>query len=149
MSKKTIIKLETISDELESIRRSNNGLLDPVLVVDYARDENTLLHNKFEWDDTVAGDQYRIWQARRIIRLELTVIGNTKGNGQMRTYVSLIADRRSENERGYRSLIEVLSDEELKLQLLEEAKADMLLFKRKYRMLVELAEVFEAMDRVK
>ncbi len=146
---KTITKPQTIKDELETIRRSNNGLLDPVLVVDYARDEDTLLHNKFEWDDTVAGEQYRIWQARHIIRLELTVIGNTRNNGQMRTYVSLIADRRSENERGYRSLVEVLSDEELKLQLLEEAKADMLLFKRKYRMLVELSEVFEAMDRVK
>ena len=145
---KTILKPTTIKEELEEIRKDNGGLLDPVLVVEYARDQRTLLHNKFEWDDSIAGEQYRIWQARQIIRLELTVINKQNNGDPIRTYVSLIADRKSENEKGYRSLIDVLSDEEMRSQLLEEAKRDMDIFKRKYRMLKELSEVFEAMDRV-
>ena len=32
------------------------------------------MHLIFEWDDSKAAEGYRLWQARMIIRLELTVV---------------------------------------------------------------------------
>ena len=141
-------KPATVHDELELIRRANGGLLDPVEVVHYARfNRDSCLHSRFEWVDSIAAEQFRIWQARQIIRLELTVLDNGHGEA-IRTYVSLIADRRSDNERGYRALVDVLSDDEMRAQLLEEARQDMAVFRHKYRMLRELACVFDAMNKV-
>lgn len=154
---------EYIADELEYIRKSNGGLLDPASVVEYARDEDTLLHNRFEWSDTKAAQEYRLWQARQVIRLELVVVRpqldgryefvapdeeEQKGDKKIRAFVSLVNDRRSEENRGYRPLTSVLNDEELRGQMLQEAKKEMVVFKRKYVTLNELSKVFAAMDEV-
>jgi hypothetical protein len=153
---------KTVSEELLIIKKKNGGLLDPAKVVDYARDPDTALHARFEWDDSKAAEGYRIWQARQVIRMELVVISQDD-NGKIstfsdikeeagkivRTYVSLGSDRRpEEGERGYRSLIDVLSDAEMREQMLEEAKKDMNVFRRKYGALSELAKVFAAMDEI-
>lgn len=44
------------------------GRLTPRAVVEAARDPNSPMHACFEWDDSVAGDKWRIEQARRLIR---------------------------------------------------------------------------------
>ena len=41
---------------------------------------------------------------------------------------------------------DVLSDDVLRAQLLEDAKADMITFKKKYKTLTELNKIIEAMD---
>lgn len=154
---------ECVVDELEYIRTLNDGLLDPASVVEYARNEDTLLHSKFEWSDTKAAQEYRLWQARQVIRLELVVVRQQldgkyefvapdseeqKGDKRVRAFISLVNDRRSEEHRGYRSLTAVLNDEELRDQMLQEAKRDMVVFKKKYLTLNELSKVFAAMDEV-
>ena len=152
---------KTISEELLEIQSMNDGLIDPIKVVDYARNPSTSLHKKFQWDDTIAAEKYRIYQARNIIRLELVVIqadshGSvyilsdiTEEKGKIvRAFVSLEDDRQAEDSRGYRSVMDVLSCEDLRVKMLEQAKNDMNIFRRKYSVLHELAKVFEAMDEV-
>ena len=59
------VKSPGIMDELELIQAMDPaGLLDPRRVVDYARDPDTALHSKFEWDDSLAAEQRRLRQAR-------------------------------------------------------------------------------------
>lgn len=48
--------------------REEQGALTPKGVVDAARDEAHPLHSRFEWDDAVAGEAYRLEQARGLIR---------------------------------------------------------------------------------
>lgn len=148
MKANTVTKI-TVTDELLLIQEQNKGLLDPVKVVEFARDKTTALHGRFEWDDSEAAERYRIWQARSIIRLEFIVIPSKNNKDTIvRSFVSLIADRRAEKDRGYRLMLDVLSDEDLRKQMLDEAKTDMLIFRRKYGHLKELDEVFRAMDKV-
>jgi len=154
----------SIAEELELIRTINGGLLDPAEVVEYAKNPDTLLHNKFEWDDSKAAYAHRLQQARMIIRLKLTVVdtktedpGNVfvkylDGNDDkqemtIRSFVSLTSDRYGE-KNGYRTIQDVMADIELRGQLLADAKKDMIVFKRKYGLLNELAGVFAAMDKV-
>ena len=143
------LKEQTITDELLLIKDQNNGFVDPVAVVEYARDPKTALHNRFEWDDTEAAERYRIWQARMIIRMELVVIPINEDKGKtVRSFISLVADRRTERDKGYRFMVDVLSDADLREQMLDAAHRDMLIFRRKYSQLNELAKVFEAMEQV-
>jgi len=139
---------KTITEELLAIKKLNAGLLDPVKVVDYARNPNTALHDRFEWNDSKAAEEYRIWQARKIISLELIVIKGDNKERVIRAFVSLNDDRRNDGSRGYRGVMEVMSDDVLRGQLLEQAKDDMNLFKRKYYALKALEKVFEEMDNV-
>lgn len=136
-----------ILDELIYIQNKNNGLLDPAAVVEFARDKNTLLHSKFEWDDKKAGHEYRLWQARKIIQLELYVYKeNVDSNGiPVRMFFSFTDERRN---GGYRKITAILSDVELREKMLQQAKEEMVVFRKKYSALKELAGVFEAMDRL-
>jgi len=149
MKTSNTLKKQTITDELLTIKDQNNGFVDPFAVVEYARDPLTALHSRFEWDDTEAAERYRIWQARMIIRMELVVIPveGTKGK-TVRSFISLVSDRRVEQDKGYRFMVDVLSNADLRDQLLDEARQDMLIFRRKYNQLSELAKVFSAMDEV-
>ena len=45
-----------------------HGRLDPKDVVEAAVDPDSVLHDRFEWDDSVAAASYRIDQARALIR---------------------------------------------------------------------------------
>jgi hypothetical protein len=135
--------MATILDELETIRIDNGGVLKPQMVVEYARDPASTLHSSFEWDDSKAADQYRLRQASKIIRVTVTVLpGQTE---PVRAYVSLLADRGGYGD-GYRALLDVLSDDAKRAVLLDEAKAEMQTFKRRYKVFSELAKVFAAMD---
>ncbi len=160
---KSMKSTKTISDELAEIQKKNRGLLDPAKVVAYAKNPNTLLHSKFEWDDKKASEEYRLEQARRIIRLELvvikpsaskpsTIIANIKdadeGDKIVRAFVSLPMDRKKEKRRGYRDILSVMNNQSLRNQLLQEARREMLAFQTKYGTLEELADVFEAMNKV-
>lgn len=135
----------TIEQELEVIRKKNHGLLRPVDVVEYAADPETALHSQFTWDDSVAAGRYRIWQAREVIQVFVTVVRDDAP--AVRAYVSLSQDRK-EGGGGYRGIVDVMSDAEMRAALLAEARDEMNRFRRKYGGLAELASVFAEMDRV-
>ena len=54
--------------ELNRISKKNKGKITPDAVVDSARNPHSPLHPCFEWDDSIAGDLYRLGQARELIR---------------------------------------------------------------------------------
>ena len=151
MKSNTAKKIEplTVIEELNLIASMNDGLLDPFRIVDYARDPDTALHSKFTWDDGEAAHQYRLWQARQVIRLELTIAPRSEETPkEIRAFVSLRTDRKHDGTGGYRPILSVLSDDGLREQMLLDAKSEMRVFRKKYDTLRELAGVFTAMDAV-
>jgi len=62
------LRNKVIKERLERIRERNDGVLTPSDVVEDARRATSPLHNFFTWDDTVAAHQYRLDQARTLIR---------------------------------------------------------------------------------
>ncbi len=60
-----------ITDEVvEAVKEleDRQGRLFPSEVLNAARDENSPLHDFFEWDDSAAAEAYRLDQARELIR---------------------------------------------------------------------------------
>lgn len=135
---------KAIQAELQSISDQNGGVLLPAAVVEFAKNPDTQLHGQFEWDDSEAARQYRLEQARRIIRVSVVVVGERSEN--VRAFVSLKKDRYDGG--GYRPMTVVLSSEELHAQMLSDALSELQAIKAKHRRLQELRPVFDAIDTV-
>lgn len=77
-----------IKEALEQIYE-DHGELVPEDVVEAARPRNHPLHECFEWNDTEAGKQYRIQQARRLImRVRIEWVSPEGETKSVRAYAS-------------------------------------------------------------
>ena len=132
-----------ITAELKRIAARHKGRLLPRVVVDEARNEASPLHNSFEWNDSIAGEQWRIEQARRLIQVSVIVLDGH--NEPVRAFVSLSTDRYSGG--GYMMVKSVLSDNELVDIMLKDAAAELEIFTAKFNMIQELSEVNVAAKR--
>lgn len=137
-------KKDQILKELSRLARANRGLVQPSAVVAFARDPKTALHSQFTWDNTVAAEQYRLWQARHLLRVYVTVVPNH--HEPVIAHVSLMSDRRADG--GYRQIRAVLEDAEMRAELLETAMHELTVFRNRYASLKELCDVFAAIDKV-
>lgn len=136
---------DQLFDELEGVRRTYGGIIYPHRLVEFAEDPNTAWHQKFEWDNEKAGHQHRLWQARHFIKAMVDVVDTQDGGLEYKVYVNLEADGK---HGGYRSVREVFADDELREQLLDQAKRDMTRWRDKYKNLQELSAVFAAVDAI-
>lgn len=135
---------DKIEAELLQIQAADpQQLLRAEAVVEFAENPATALHQKFNWDDTEAARQWRLHTARGVIRTYVAVL-STKAPEKFRAFVSLSKDRTRGG--GYRSIASVLSDDDMREQLLADAYRSMKHFMNRYGSLQELAEVFKAME---
>jgi len=95
-----------VKDELLNIYREHDRLT-PQLVVEVATDPAHPLHDRLEWDDTKAGHQYRIHQARELIRVVKVTEVSGQGLSQVRAFVSV----QREDGPSYTPIEDVRGDE--------------------------------------
>jgi hypothetical protein len=141
------VSKEAKVEELEFVRSKHGGVLRPEDVVEFARDERTALHGDFQWDDTEAAQQFRLWQARQVIRLVITIVDSPAGKQLIPMYVSLVSDRQQPGG-GYRPLVDVMNAEDLRDELLRQALAELKTVRKKYQQLQELRPIFRAIEKV-
>jgi len=137
---------DLIQKELEAIRKANHGMISPEKVVEFASNPDTALHGKFTWDNGKAAHEYRLWQARTLIRVQVAYLPQSPGV-PVRAFVSLSTERNSKTG-GYRPIQFVLKTKPLREQMLIDALAELEAIRRKYSTLKALAPVFAAMDNV-
>jgi len=139
---------QQINEELEQIRRANGGLLRPEEVVKFARNKRTALHQEFEWDDAKASAEYRLEQARKVIRVAVELLPSPHADQDpIRAYVSVVSDR-VQPGGGYRAIGDVMTDDDLRAELVNEALGEVKRWRRKYERLLELVAIFRAIDKV-
>lgn len=61
------VVVSTMTTALDDLHAEHQGLT-PQLVVNSAADPASPLHDYFQWSDAKAADQYRLWQARQLIK---------------------------------------------------------------------------------
>lgn len=136
---------EDAQAEIFRLAKINDGFLKAETVVKVARSPKSPLHNYFEWDDSVAANEYRIEQARRMIQnVEIILPEQAE---PIRAFVSLSMDR-VQDGGGYRPLQEVLAVSHLREVLLADARRDMERFVAKYSRLEELSHLIGSMKEV-
>lgn len=107
-------------------------------IVDKARDESTELHKCFEWDDAIAGEKYRLVQARHVV-CQLVIKEDTvpTNRPEVRFFY------KPEKSDGYKPTQVIVKKEDEYQKLLVQAWSELQAFKVKYSMLSELQEIFE------
>jgi hypothetical protein len=107
MLPKTIKQYEELKNELEII-----GSIDPRQIHDFARTRpESAWHRDLEWDNRVAGYQYRLDQIRRRLKvISLVVVESEIDDKPIRiSEIVSLPDRRG---LGYEHLADVVSDDE-------------------------------------
>lgn len=137
--------------EMKALANENGGLLKPEKLLEAARNEDSPLHSKFTWDDSIAAERYRMIQARFMISVSVQYI--PRGNKVIPTkvFVSLSTDRYvgKHETNGYRMLTDVLQNNDMKNQMLADSLDQMTSFQTRYKNLQELKDVFTVMDKTK
>lgn len=111
-------------------------------VVEKAKDKNSEMHSIFEWDDSVAGEEYRKIQAGKMVR-NLVIVRNdeTEEKTNVRYFVST-----GKRDSTYTPTRLVIRNQDAYEQLLERAYAELRAFKEKYSTLSELEEILSLID---
>lgn len=126
------------------------GSLTAQHVVDDARSRKSPLHQLFEWDNDKAAEAHRRHQAQRLIR-DVVIVYETRSGDKheaMNAYVKLRSTE-DDDATPYLATPQVLSDSDLRERLLRQALTDADDWRRRYRELEELSQVFDALDKVK
>jgi hypothetical protein len=134
--------------ELRALMR-DDGTLNPVDVVDAARKKSSALHDRFTWDDAEAGKLRRLDESHELIRVVRVQFSIAEGKPpiDVRAFVSLGSDRLNEGG-GYRQIETVMSDAQLRSELLRTALMELQSLQKRYGHLSKLAQVFAAAENV-
>lgn len=135
--------VQAVGNELFNIL-NKHGNIKPETVLVEAKKTWSPLHNAFEWDDSVAAHEHRLWQARTLVNSVRVVTERGEEILEQRVFVNVITG----TSRGYMYIPQVMSNEALREQVLKKAENDLLAWKARYEELTELAEIFTVIERI-
>lgn len=149
------MQVAAIRSELMEIAK-DHGVLTPELVVEKARDPNTALHAKFEWNESDGHYKFLLMQAMQLLRvIKVTIVRENRDTKQIevkttRAFVAPISERKSKLNPGggYSPVEDVLSDPDRRQALLDTALSELTAFRQKYESLDELAAIWTALDKL-
>lgn len=138
----SLATMRLISRELKKIREKY-GAITADNVLEVAREPEHPLHRFFDWDDRSAAEKFRRQQATQMITR--VVVSSTEG-GKERTFRAFLGvDRNAQRE--YLPVAEVMSDEELRAQVVAEMKNDLEAMRRRYETYAFLAGAVAAVKK--
>lgn len=129
---------------LEKMARRNGGVLMIDDVIEEAKDESSILHSHFEWDDSEAANSYRRDQARTLIqRCRITILAEDPTH--VRAFISLPTDRSTGG--GYRLVADVMSSESMKEEFIHDIRLTIARWNKKLHLIdSDLAEMIVRLD---
>lgn len=134
-----------VGQHLELLREQCKGELTPQDVLDDARNDNSPLHSYFEWNDGEAAEQYRLQQARGLIRAVVAVyVSDDRPAVRHKAYVHI-------GEPGaphYREAGHAMSREQTRKMVLQRAWRELQAWRQRYKDLKEFSELFDVVDEV-
>jgi len=142
------VSAQVVGDRLQGIADDNEGQLLASAVVDDARPESAPLHPCFEWDDNQAAGLYREDQARYIIRKVVAVYeeaGKEPGTTVVHVARAFVHVEEGDSKH-YTGIVRAMSDDALREQVLTRAMKEVEDWRKRYAELVELSEIFAAIE---
>lgn len=119
------------------------GELSSETVLDEARNEDSKIHKFFEWDDRIAGEQYRKNQALNMIN-NLTVIVKTKEETPVKAFVKIRTEDKSEYKH-IKAVIENTNDYEY---LLNKMEKELETLRKKYEAMLNITDIQDIIQKV-
>ena len=138
-----MVKKDIVLETLQGLVK--DGQIKPEDVISEAQAEDSPIHNSFEWDDTKAAQEHRLWQARQLITYKFEI-----EERQTQAYYNLNVTIDNVKMQGYFSKEKVLSDKDMYLTVLKDAIKEIKYWQKKYREIKELEGVIneEKLDSI-
>lgn len=111
--------------------------LTPKLVVDIARAEDHPLHHRFQWDDEVAAERFRLVQAAAMIRSVRVVYKDNQETGEESRVRAFVSPAQPNRPSGYLPTDVALHDPMTRQLVLRQFERAILALKRQYGHLQE------------
>lgn len=131
---------ETYGRHLSQLKTENGGLR-PEDVVEDARDPESPMHSWFEWDDTEAAEKYRCTQAYYLFRNINVVLTVNEEEVTTRAFYNVVV-----KERVYVTVGKVLTEDDLREQVIEKARKSLASWMRIYGLYEELFAVIKPIE---
>ncbi len=132
---------------LARLEKRDGGIL-PRAILTEAIPKDSPIHGWFEWDDTKAADIYRVEQARHMVQQLVVVYRETDADEPIECRAFLnVSDE--ETGRQYVSTAKVLSDDELRKQVIAAVMANLERCEKKLHILKGFAKVLDSLKRAR
>lgn len=142
-------KADVVGRELERLEQA--GAVTAQRVVKAAKSRNNPMRSLFEWDDSKASEQYRLEQARHLIRSVEVVIEYEKSKAAppMRAYVAFDAHEAPvDADNRYVATHVVMSNASARERWLRQAMRELTSWRNRYQQFAEFAAIFSEIDKV-
>ena len=123
---------QKVGAELETLNEDQQGLT-PAAILDKARDPDTELHKCFEWDDTEAAEQYRLVQARFLVR-NLVITKEDRDEVRIELQIRAYESVKVENHNRYVPTIQALNDPDTRREIIHTLMNDISELQRKLQL---------------
>lgn len=135
---------------IEAIKKRRGGITPQLLVIE-ANKKRSPLHDCFEWDDSKAAEEYRVVQAREILRFLVIMVEPETEVEEVRYVRAFVAPPEIEQDDGasYVTIEQVRSNEDLHEAYLRQLKCELDAIKNKIKAYKEFAKVVQAIETVK
>ena len=132
---------------------AEHSVISPKIVLEEARNPNSPLHDKFEWDDSTAAENFRLIQAAGLIRQWKGTFVRIEREVEVVKLSDIRMAESPETSRGrgkasYEKLDNILDDPKKRASLLRTVIRQVRSIKLKYEYLEELACVWQALEEV-
>ena len=117
------IPVEELAEEFDRMRAIEGKDPSPRMIVDYARDPDSRLHGEFTWDDSVAGEKFRLQEARELANSYfIIVIAPTGEETPAMANYSIVQE---DGERGYGDAFDHFKDPTFQESQLDALRRDL------------------------
>jgi hypothetical protein len=136
-------KAEDAAEVFSQIEK-RDGELTAEAVVESAKSKKSVLHDDFEWDDAIAGEKYRVSQAKRMIG-SLTFVSEQQEKEEVsyRAYININSGQQKARVINTQAAME---SEEAREVILGNAYRELDIFRSKYQKYAELEKVIAAIN---
>lgn len=138
------VPADIVGKHFEKLEKEN-GTINRRLVLESAKPKDSPIHDLFEWDDTIAAENYRLTQARLLISNLNVVIEHEKAEPlEIRAYANI-----SETKEGrFINIESAFKSEESKEIVIKRALQELKAFENKYKNLELFGELFNLIDNL-
>ena len=104
-------------ERLEYLSSKNKGKITPKIVIQDARQKDSVFYNYFEWDETKAAKEYRLQQARSLINHVVEVVVIEGEQSEQRSFFSV---KNGDSKMVYVTIEKAVSTPNYRMQLLSQ-----------------------------
>lgn len=139
------VPADVVGGVLEGIE-ARDGAVTKEAFLEESRPEDAPTHRMFEWDDAKAAEKYRLVQSKNIINnLKVVIQKNDEEPMALKAFVNVSTGSQCSSGR-YIRIEAAIADDRSRGVMYRNALAELGTFKRKYRELTELEDIFRAIE---